>query len=441
MSGSQLTVYGYQLLSSTVNCKPVTVNVEPGTLNLSSYMNIIPGDGMRKCYFDYVATNPLHPEVLNTMMPYFKEEFGNPLSIYEPGQRAKKAIEEAREQVASMINARPSTIIFTSSGAEANSFALKGMAIAKQNQGNHVIVSRVEHHSILNSARFLEKSGFVVTYLPVDKYGFVDPEAVKDSITKETIVISIIHASSEIGTIEPIKEIAIVAQERNITMHTDAVATTGNIPIDVKDLGVDLLSMAAHQFYGPKGAGALYVKRGVRIVPLIYGGIQEGGRRAGTENVPAIVGMGKAAEIAKSGMSRRIEHCKKLRDKIIEGVLKIPNVHLTGHHGNRLPHHASFVVEFIEGEAMLLMLSMKGIYSASGSACTSKALKSSPVLLSIGIPTALAQGSIVFSLGMSNTEEEVDYFLEEFPRIINRLREMSPFMKKKEGGSKCYTGG
>lgn len=398
---------------------------------------------MRKCYFDHVATNPLHPDVLNAMMPYFKEEFGNPLSVYDLGINARDAIENARTSVASLINAKPSTIIFTSSGAEANNFALRGIALAKQNQGKHVIVSKVEHHSILNSARFLEKSGFAVTYLPVDKYGLVDPDVVKDSITKETILISVAHASSEIGSIEPIKEIAAIAKERNIILHTDAVATTGNIPVDVKELGVDLLSMTAHQFYGPKGAGALYVREGLRIVPLIYGGIQEGGRRAGTENVPAIVGMGKAAELAKNEMGKRMEHCKKLRDRIIESVLKIPNVYLTGHPEKRLPHHASFVVEFIEGEAMLLMLSMKGVYAASGSACSSKALKSSPVLLSLGIPSALAQGSIVFSLGMDNTDEDVDYFINEFPQIINKLREMSPFAKgwgKAGEGEKCYTG-
>ncbi|GER94512.1 cysteine desulfurase NifS [hot springs metagenome] len=404
---------------------------------------------MRKCYFDHVATNPLHPEVLSAMMPYFKEEFGNPLSVYDLGVRAREAIENARTSVASLINAKPSTIVFTASGAEANNFALRGIALAKQNQGKHIIVSKVEHHSILNSARFLEKSGFAVTYLPVDKYGLVDPDVVKDSITKETILISVAHASSEIGSIEPIKEIASITKEKNIIFHTDAVASTGNIPIDVKELGVDLLSMAAHQFYGPKGAGALYIREGLRIVPLIYGGIQEGGRRAGTENVPAIVGMGKAAELAKSKMYNRIEHCKRLRNKIIDAVLKIPNVYLTGHPETRLPHHASFVVEFIEGEAMLLMLSMKGIYAASGSACSSKALKSSPILLSLGIPSALAQGSIVFSLGEDNTDEDVDYFINEFPQIISKLREMSPFAKgwdtkgfEEHGeGEKCYTNG
>lgn len=384
---------------------------------------------MRRCYFDHVATNPLHPEVLSAMMPYFKDEFGNPMSVYDIGIHAKNAIENAREKVAELINAKPSEIVFTASGAESNNFAIRGIALARQNQGKHIIVSKVEHHSILNSARFLEKSGFVVTYLPVDKYGFVIPDVVKKSITKETTLISITLASSEIGTIEPIKEIADIAKERNIAFHTDAVAATGNIPVDVKKLGVDLLSMAAHQFYGPKGAAALFIREGLRVVPLIYGGIQEGGRRAGTENVSAIVGMGKASELAKSELHMRVEHCKKLCAKIIKSVLKIPSVYLTGHPDNRLPNHSSFVVEFIEGEAILLMLSMKGIYAASGSACSSKALKSSPVLLSIGISPALAQGSIVFSLGAGNTEKDVDYFLEEFPQVIGRLREVSPFAK------------
>ncbi len=382
-----------------------------------------------KCYFDHVATNPLHPEVLEAMMPYFKEEYGNPLSIYELGTKAREAIEKARTSVAALINAKPSSIVFTASGAESNNFALRGIAIARQAQGKHIMVSKVEHHSILNAARFLEKSGFVVTYLPVDKYGFVDPQTVKSSITKETTLISITHASSEIGTIEPIKEIATIAKEHNIAFHADGVATVGNIPVDVNELGVDAMSMAAHQFYGPKGAAALYISEGLRIVPLIYGGIQEGGRRAGTENVPAIVGMGKAAEIAMAEMSRRIDHVKALRDRVIDALLKIPNVYLTGHPENRLPHHASFVVEFIEGEAMLLMLAMKGIFAASGSACSSKALKSSPVLLSIGTPTALAQGSIVFTFGEQNNNEQINYLLQEFPAIVSKLREMSPFSK------------
>ena len=397
---------------------------------------------MRKCYFDYVATNPLHPQVFDAMMPYLKEEFGNPLSLYEAGMKARDAIEDARGQTASLVNAKPSEIIFTSSGAEANNFALRGIALARQNEGKHVIVSRMEHHSILNAARFLEKAGFTVTYLPTDRNGVVEPDAVKKAITKETILLSVIHASSEVGTIEPIREIARIAREHRVTVHTDAVASAGNIPVDVKELGVDLLSMAAHQFYGPKGAGALYVREGLRIVPLIYGGIQEGGRRAGTENVPAIVGMGKAAELARAEMKGRGEHVQKLRDRLISAVLSVENVYLTGHPAERLPGHASFTVEYIEGESMLLLLASKGMYVASGSACSSKALKASPVLLSMGIPSSLAQGSIVFTLGKENTDEDIDYLLAEFPPIIKRLREISPFAKgwdEQGQGDKCYT--
>lgn len=397
---------------------------------------------MRKCYFDHVATNPLDPRVLDAMMPYFKEEFGNPLSIYELASNARNAIENARSQVASLVGSKPSEIIFTSSGAESNNFGLRGIALARQNEGKHVIVSKMEHHSVLNSARFLEKMGFVVTYLPVDKHGLVDPEAVKKAIIKETTVISVIHASSEVGTIEPLKEIARIAKEHKVLLHTDAVASTGNIPINVKELGVDLLSMSAHQFYGPKGAGALYVREGLRIIPLIYGGIQEGGRRAGTENVPAIVGMGKAAELAGAEMDERAAHVRRLRDRLIEGVTKVANVQLTGHNAERLPGHASFTVEYIEGEAMLLFLAAKGMYIASGSACSSKALKVSPVLLSMGIPAGVAQGSIVFTLGKGNTDEEIDYALNEFPQIITKLREISPYAKgwdEKDESHKCFT--
>lgn len=395
---------------------------------------------MKVRYFDHAATDPLSPEVLDAMMPYFKEEFGNPLSVYDLGMNAREAIEQARKQVAGLINAKPSEIIFTASGAESNNFALRGIALARQHEGKHVIVSKLEHHSILNSARVLEKMGFVVTYLPVDKYGSVDPETVKKAVTDETTVISIIHASSEVGTIEPIRDIADMARERGIVFHTDAVASVGNIPVDVRELGVDLLSTAAHQFYGPKGAAAVYLKEGLRITPLIFGGIQEGGRRAGTENVPAVVGMGKAAEIAGRDMNKRMEHVKGLRDRLIEGIKSMPNVYVTGHPENRLPGHASFCVEYIEGEGMLLLLASKGIYAASGSACTSKALKASPVLLSMGIPSALAHGSIVFTLGVDNEEKDVDYLLEEFPQVVDKLRAMSPFASKgwrdlEEGGT------
>ena len=388
---------------------------------------------MKTIYLDNVATNPLHPEVLEAMLPYFRELYGNPLSLYEPGIKAREAVEKARENTASLINAKPKEIIFTASGAEANNFALKGIAYANQNKGKHIIISKIEHHSVLNTARFLEKSGFAVTYLPVDKNGIVNPEDVEKAINKETILISIIHASPEIGTIEPITEIGRIAKKKGVIFHTDAVASVGNIPVDVQSLGIDLMSFAAHQFYGPKGAGALYVREGTRIVPLIYGGIQEGGRRAGTENVPAIAGMGKAAELAKSNLQKRIDHIKPLRDKLIINALKIDKLLLTGHPDQRLPGHASFVVEYIEGEAMLLLLAAKGIYCASGSACSSKALKASPVLISIGIPSHLAQGSVVFTLGEDTSDEDITYFNETFPQIITRLREISPYAKGWEG--------
>jgi cysteine desulfurase len=387
-------------------------------------------------YFDHVATNPLIPEALDAMLPYFKEDFGNPLSVYGLGQSAKQAIEDARVQVAGLVNCKPQEIVFTSSGAEANNMALRGLAMARRKEGNHIIVSRVEHHSVLNSARALEKEDFVVTYLVPDKFGMVSSADIKKAINKDTILISITHASSEIGTIEPISEIVKIGHEHNITVHADGVATTGNIPVDVMQLGVDAYSISAHQFYGPKGAGALYLRRGQRILPLIYGGIQENGRRAGTENVPAIVGMGKAAEIAKVELSSRMAHVKRLRDRLIDGITKIEKVHITGHPEMRLPGHASFVVEYIEGEGMLLMLEANDIYSASGSACTSKALKASPILLSMGYSSSVTHGSIVFSLGISNTDEDVDQVLEYLPKIIKRLREMSPFAKEGWGDIK-----
>ena len=379
-------------------------------------------------YFDYMATNPMRPEVLEAMMPFFRERYGNPLSLYELGQNAKGALEEARSKVAQLVGAKPQEMIFTSSGAEANNFAIKGLAGAHAKKGRHIIVSKMEHHSILNPARALEKEGFAVTFLPVDKNGLVDPAALEKAITSETSLVSVIHASPEVGTIEPIKELAAIARKNGALFHTDAVASAGYLPLDVEALGVDAMSISAHEFYGPKGAAALYLKGGTRILPLIYGGIQESGRRAGTENIPAIVGMGKAAELTKAELPERARRLAQMRDRLISGVLeKIENVYLTGHPAQRLPGLASFCVAFIEGEAMLLMLAAKGIYAASGSACSSKALKASPVLLSMGVSAQLAQGSIVFSLGVENTGEDIEYALGEFPAAVKRLREISPY--------------
>jgi cysteine desulfurase len=388
-----------------------------------------------------MATTALRPEALEAMLPYLREEFGNPQSIYPLGSRARQAVERAREQVAAFLGARPEEIIFTSSGAEANNLALRGLAQAAQKKGQHVIVSRMEHHSVLNSARVLERMGFAVTFLSPDRHGLISPQAVEAAMTPETVLVSIIHASPEVGTIEPIAEIAQVVKARGALMHTDCVASAGQLRLDVQALGVDALSISAHIFYGPKGAGALYLKRGTRIVPLIYGGIQESGRRAGTENVPAIVGMGVAAELAQAELAQRAQRLRALRDRLVQGLReRIEHLHYTGHPQHRLPGHASFCVEFIEGEAMLLMLAQKGIYAATGSACSSKALKASPVLLSMGIAAELAQGSVVFSLGDDNTEEDVEVLLREFPQVVARLREISPYAQgwgKREDEGPC----
>jgi cysteine desulfurase len=394
---------------------------------------------MRRVYLDNAATTPLLPEVREAMMPYLDAIFGNPSSLHDWGDAPREAVETARVQVAQLIGASAEEIIFTASGTESNNFAIKGLALAKQDKGKHVVVSAIEHFSVLHSARTLEKWGFELSLVPVDKYGVVDPEDVRKSLRKDTVLVSVMHANGEVGIIEPIREIAKITKENNIVFHTDAVATTGTIPVDVKELGVDALSLAGNQFYGPKGVGALWVRRGVRIIPLLDGGVQEGGRRAGTENIPAIVGLGKAAELAKANMVARIEHLTPLRNRLLNELpAKIDHVLVTGHPQNRLPGNASFCVEFIEGESMLMLLSAKGVAISSGSACTSRALKASHVLIAMGIPHELAQGSILFSFGIDNTPEDIDYVLEVLPPIVDRLRQMSPlyskFLKTSKGG-------
>lgn len=385
------------------------------------------GDKMKKVYMDHIAATPLHPEVFNEMLPYLKDNFGNPQSLHSYGQKAYQALEKAREETGRLINAQPEEIFFTSSGSESNNFALKGLAFAQKKRGSHIVVSSIEHQSILHSAKSLEKSGFTVSYVPVDKWGRVDPGDVKKAISSETICVSVMLANSEVGTIQPLAEIAKICHSQDILLHTDAVAAVGNIPVDVKKLGVDALSLAGSQFYGPKGSAALYLNKGTRIVPYIDGGIQESGRRAGTEDVAGIVGLGKAAEIARKDMAGRMEKFLPLRDRLIRLLpQKAERVFLTGHPKNRLPYHASFCVEFIEGEAMLLNLDMQGIAVSSGSACTSRVLKASHVLLAMGIDHALAQGSLVFSMIEDTAEKDVDYVIEVFPPIIERLRTMSP---------------
>ncbi len=382
---------------------------------------------MRKVYFDHIAATPLLPEVLESMLPFLKDNYGNPQSLHTSGQVALQAIESAREHVAALINADPSEIFFTSSGSESNNFAIKGFAMAQKIRGNHIAVSAVEHQSVLHSAKYLEHVGIKSTEIPVDKFGLVNPDDLDTILTPETILISVMLANGEVGTIQPIKEISEFCAEKGILFHTDAVDAVGNIPVDVKELGVDALSLAGNQFYGPQGTAALYVKKGKRILPFIDGGIQESGRRAGTEDVAGIVGLGRAAEIAADCLSERADKARPLRDRLLQGLPeKVDNVVVTGHPEKRLPYHASFCVEFVEGESMLLNLDMKGIAVSSGSACTSRALKASHVLLAMGLDHALAQGSLVFSLIQDNTMEDIEYLLEVFPPVIDRLRQMSP---------------
>lgn len=386
---------------------------------------------------DHIAGTPVHPKVLEAMVPVLKEIFGNPQSFHSAGQAAVLALEEAREKVAKLINAEASEIIFTSNGSEANNLGLKGLAWARRKKGNNVVLSAIEHLSVLNASKGLERLGFTSTLIPVDKYGLVDPSDVKKAISKETVVVSVMLANSEVGTIEPIKEIAEVCRSENVAFHSDAVAAAGVIPIDVNDLGVHALSLSGNQFYGPKGAAALFVKRGTKVLPQIDGGVQEGGKRAGTENLVGIVGMGAAAEIALRDIEIRREKLKSLRDQLVQGISQsVEHVILTGHPDRRLPHHASFCVEFVEGEAMLLNLDVQGISVSSGSACTSKSLKASHVLLAMGLDHALAQGSLVFSLIESLIPEDIEYFLGVFPAIVERLRNMSPlyteFLQEKE---------
>jgi len=394
---------------------------------------------MRRVYLDHVATTPILPEVLEAMLPYFKDAYGNAQSLHDWGDEAREAIEDARRRVADLIGAQAEEIIFTSSGTESNNFAIKGLAMAQQSKGKHIVVSAIEHFSVLHSARTLEKWGFEMTQVPVDRYGMINPDEVSRSLRKDTVLVSIMHGNSEVGTVQPIKEIAELAKEAGAIFHTDAVATAGTIPVDVRELKLDALSLAGNQFYGPKGVGALWLKKGLRIIPFLDGGVQEGGKRPGTENIPAIVGMGKAAELAKAEMESRIHRFSALRDRLIAGLLsRLEHVILTGHPTQRLPGNASFCVEFIEGEAMLMLLNHQGIAASSGSACTSRALKASHVLIAMGIPHEVAQGSLLFSFGLENTEEDIDYVLEALPPIVDRLRQMSPlyakFLKSQKGG-------
>jgi cysteine desulfurase len=387
---------------------------------------------MERVYMDHAAATPVRKQVLDAMLPYFGEDFGNPSTVYDMGSRVKQVIDEQRTRVAKLIGAKAKEVIFTSSGAEANNLAIKGAALPRQKKGNHIIISAIEHHSVLNSARFLERLDFEVTFMQVDEHGLVDPERLTKAIRPETILVSIMHGNNEIGTVEPISELAAICRERSVIFHTDAVATVGNIPVDVNELNVDLLSLSGVSLGAPKGVGALYFRDNIRLMPLIHGGIQESGRRAGTENVPAIVGLGRAAELAQKELPDRSNKVRELRDVLVKGIHeRIEQVKYTGHPDRRLPGHASFCIEAIEGEALLFMLNQQGIYANTGSACASKALKTSPVLVAIGIPPDLAQGSIVFTLDITNTVEEIEYVLDKLPLAVEKLRSLSPIWRRK----------
>ncbi len=384
---------------------------------------------MKRIYLDHIAAAPLAPGVFGKMRPFLETDFGNPQSLHADGQAAAEAMAEAREHVSALIGADPGEIIFTASGTEANNLAVKGLAQAQRAKGNHLVVSAIEHASVLNAVKTLEKSGFQTTVVPVDGEGRVDPAAVAVALRKETILVSVMTANSEVGTIEPVAEIVreVKAKAPGVLVHTDAVAAAGNIPLDVNALGVDALSFSGNAFYGPKGSAALFLKKGTKLTPQTEGGIQEGGRRGGTEDVAAIVGLGEAARLAAEAMSDRVVRMTALRDRLIEGLPRsVERVRLTGSPGLRLPYHASFCVEFVEGEALLLSLDFKGIAASSFSACTSKSLKVSHVLLAMGLDHTLAQGSLIFSLIDSTTAADIDVLLEVFPPIVARLRNMSP---------------
>ena len=380
---------------------------------------------------DNAATTKILPEVLDSMLPYLKNEYGNPSSIYSIGREGRKAIENAREQVAKTLNSNPNEIFFTSGGSESDNWAIKGIAFANEKEGKHIITTNIEHHAVLNTCKYLEKYGFEITYLPVKSNGIIDIEDLKKAIRKDTILISIMFANNEIGTIQPIKEIGEIAKEKNIYFHTDAVQAIGNIPIDVNELNIDLLSLSGHKFHGPKGVGALYIRKGVKISKMIHGGGQERNMRAGTENVASIVGLGKAIEIASKNITQRSKYLIKLRDRGIKELIeKIPDTILNGDPINRLPGNINVCFKYIEGESILLMLDMKGICASSGSACTSGSLEPSHVLLAIGLPHEIAHGSLRLTLSEENTQKDIDYLLEILPPIIENLRNMSPLIKK-----------
>ena len=385
-----------------------------------------------KVYLDYGAAAPTDPRVLEAMMPYFTEHFGNPSSVHSLSHRAREAITEARESVASLIGAEePEEIVFTSGATESNNLALKGVAIRNRERGNRIVTTVIEHISILNVCKYLTRQGFEVVYVPVDQYGVVDVGRLEEAVDERTILVSVMYANGEIGTIEPIAEIGEIARERGVPLHVDATAAAGKVPIDVVREKIDLLTLSSNDLYGPKGVGALYIRKGVKISPIIHGGGQERGLRSGSENVPGIVGMGKAAELAREEMEAEAERLTRLRDRLISGILeRVPESYLNGHPTQRLPNNANLRFSYVEGEALLLSLDSLGVQASSGSACTSKTLEPSHVLLAIGLKHEEAHGSVLFTLGRDTDERGIDYVVRVMPRVVRRLRAMSPLTPK-----------
>ena len=387
---------------------------------------------MQQVYLDNAATTKVLPSIAEAMFKTMTEDYGNPSSIYKLGQQAKNILDTAREQVAELINASPKEIIFTGGGSEGDTMLLLGVAHAYAKKGKHIITTAVEHHAILHTCQALEKEGYTVTYLPVDEFGKIEPAAVEAAITAETILISVMYANNEIGTIMPIKEIGAIARKHGVLFHTDAVQAAGHIPIDVQKDNIDLLTLTAHKFHGPKGTGAVYIKQGLKIGSLVYGGGQEKGLRAGTENTAGILGLGLAAVHARENMKEHSKRVISLRDKLITGINeRISEVRLNGHPTDRLPNNVNFSIRYIEGEGLLLLLDMAGIAASSGSACTSGSLDPSHVLLAIGLPHEIAHGSLRLTLSELTTEEEIEYLLEKLPPIVERLRQMSPLYSEK----------
>ena len=387
---------------------------------------------MRNVYLDYSATTPVKEEVLKEMIPYFTEKFGNPSSLYDKGLEAKAAVDHAREQLAALINADPKEIYFTAGGTEADNWSLMGVADKLKDKGNHIITTKIEHHAILHSCEFLEKHGYEVTYLGIDKNGRISLEELENAITDKTILISVMMVNNEIGTVQPIKEIGKIAKAHKIIFHTDAVQALGNVPIDVKDMGIDLMSMSSHKIYGPKGEGALFMRKGLRISNYIHGGAQENSKRAGTENLTGIVGFGKAAELARVNFDKHVQHCSELRNYLVDRILnEIPDTQLNGTMEGRHPGNANITFKFIEGESILLLLNQFGISVSTGSACSSKSLEPSHVLVALGVPVEMIHGTVRFTVGDFTTKEDIDYVIENLKIIVEKLRALSPINAEK----------